>query len=67
MPIVRKAAGILDCQRTARQGHKALARVVVGGMITSRLAIMFLLPVLASYWLPEKERNGDERAASESA
>ena len=28
------------------------ARVVVGGMITSPLAILFVIPVLASYWLP---------------
>jgi hypothetical protein len=27
----------------------------VGGMITSPLAILFLIPVLASYWLPPKD------------
>jgi len=34
------------------QAQQPLARVVVGGMITSPLAILFLVPVLASYWLP---------------
>ena len=33
------------------QAQQPLARVVVGGMITSPLAILFLIPVLASYWL----------------
>jgi heavy metal efflux system protein len=36
------------------QAQQPLARVVVGGMITSPLAILFLVPVLASYWLPSK-------------
>jgi cobalt-zinc-cadmium resistance protein CzcA len=34
------------------QAQQPLARVVVGAMITSVLAILFLIPVLASYWLP---------------
>ncbi len=34
------------------QAQQPLARVVVGGMVTSPLAILFLIPVLASYWLP---------------
>ena len=34
------------------QAQQPLARVVVGGMITSPLAILFIIPVLASYWLP---------------
>jgi cobalt-zinc-cadmium resistance protein CzcA len=34
------------------QAQQPLARVVVGGMITSPFAILFLVPVLASYWLP---------------
>ncbi|MGB9070828.1 MAG: CusA/CzcA family heavy metal efflux RND transporter [Candidatus Acidiferrales bacterium] len=38
------------------QAQQPLARVVVGGMITSPLAILFLVPVLASYWLPSKEK-----------
>ncbi len=38
------------------QAQQPLARVVVGGMITSPLAILFLVPVLASYWLPAKEK-----------
>jgi Cu/Ag efflux pump CusA len=35
--------------------------VVVGGMVTSPLAILFVLPVLASFWL-EKRTQNDERA-----
>jgi cobalt-zinc-cadmium resistance protein CzcA len=34
------------------QAQQPLARVVVGGMVTSPLAILFLIPVLAIYWLP---------------
>jgi heavy metal efflux system protein len=45
------------------QAQQPLARVVVGGMITSPLAILFLIPVLASYWLPAKEKTGDATAA----
>jgi heavy metal efflux system protein len=41
------------------QAQQPLARVVVGGMITSPFAILFLIPVFASYWLPSK----DETAA----
>ena len=33
------------------QAQQPLARVVVGGMVTSPVAILFLIPVLASYWL----------------
>ena len=33
------------------QAQQPLARVVVGAMITAPLAILFLIPVLASYWL----------------
>jgi cobalt-zinc-cadmium resistance protein CzcA len=36
------------------QAQQPLARVVVGGMVTSPLAILFVIPVLASYWLPER-------------
>jgi len=36
------------------QAQQPLARVVVGGMITSPFAILFLIPVLASYWLPRE-------------
>jgi len=36
------------------QAQQPLARVVVGGMVTSPLAIMFLIPILASYWLPKE-------------
>ena len=35
------------------QAQQPLARVVVGGMVTSPFAILFLIPVLASYWLPK--------------
>jgi heavy metal efflux system protein len=45
------------------QAQQPLARVVVGGMVTSPLAILFLIPVLASYWLPSK---GGETAENES-
>jgi heavy metal efflux system protein len=41
------------------QAQQPLARVVVGGMITSPLAILFLIPVLASYWLPSKDDAAD--------
>ena len=37
------------------QAQQPLARVVVGGMITSPLAILFVIPVLASYWLPSND------------
>jgi len=36
------------------QAQQPLARVVVGGMVTSPFAILFLIPVLASYWLPQQ-------------
>jgi cobalt-zinc-cadmium resistance protein CzcA len=45
------------------QAQQPLARVVVGGMFTSALAILFLVPVLASYWLPQNSA-GAERAAT---
>ena len=41
------------------QAQQPLARVVVGGMVTSPLAILFLIPVLASYWLPPKDETSD--------
>jgi cobalt-zinc-cadmium resistance protein CzcA len=37
------------------QAQQPLARVVVGGMVTSPLAILFLLPVLASFFASSKE------------
>jgi heavy metal efflux system protein len=43
------------------QAQQPLARVVVGGMITSPLAILFLVPVLASYWLPSREKAHDTK------
>jgi heavy metal efflux system protein len=39
------------------QAQQPLARVVVGGMVTSPLAILFLLPVLASYFMRPKTKN----------
>jgi len=33
------------------QAQQPLARVVVGGMVTAPFAILFLVPVLAMYWL----------------
>jgi cobalt-zinc-cadmium resistance protein CzcA len=38
------------------QAQQPLARVVVGGMVTSPFAILFLIPVLALYWLPREGR-----------
>ena len=37
------------------QAQQPLARVVVGGMVTSAVAILFLTPVFASYWLREEQ------------
>jgi cobalt-zinc-cadmium resistance protein CzcA len=37
------------------QAQQPLARVVVGGMVTSPLAILFLLPVLASFFKPRPD------------
>ena len=39
------------------QAQQPLARVVVGGMITSPFAILFLIPVFASYWLPQNGKS----------
>jgi cobalt-zinc-cadmium resistance protein CzcA len=36
------------------QAQQPLARVVVGGMVTSPLAILFLLPILASAFKPAR-------------
>jgi cobalt-zinc-cadmium resistance protein CzcA len=36
------------------QAQQPLARVVVGAMITSPLAILFIMPVLARFWLPRR-------------
>jgi cobalt-zinc-cadmium resistance protein CzcA len=41
------------------QAQQPLARVVVGGMITSPLAILFLLPILASYFSPAQVENSE--------
>jgi Cu/Ag efflux pump CusA len=41
--------------------------VVVGGMITSPLAILFVIPVLASYWLPSPSRTSAKAAADADA
>ena len=39
------------------QAQQPLARVVVGGMITSPLAILFVLPMMASFLLRAKKQN----------
>jgi heavy metal efflux system protein len=39
------------------QAQAPLARVVVGSMITAPIAILFIIPVLSSFWLPPT--NGD--------
>ena len=47
------------------QAQQPLARVVVGGMVTSPLAILFLIPVLASYWLPSAKSPDPKVSASQ--
>jgi cobalt-zinc-cadmium resistance protein CzcA len=47
------------------QAQQPLARVVVGGMITSPLAILFVIPVLASYWLRLKSEHSGEAPPAE--
>ena len=49
------------------QAQQPLARVVVGGMITSALAILFLIPVFASYWLPSAPGPRSQRETRESS
>jgi len=44
------------------QAQQPLARVVVGGMVTSPFAILFLIPVFASYWLRPSETRTADRA-----
>ncbi len=39
------------------QVQQPLARVIEGGMITSPLAILFLIPLLASFFFQAKKRN----------
>ena len=46
------------------QAQQPLARVVVGGMVTSPLAILFLLPILASFFSREKEESGAEASGN---
>jgi len=55
MACVAAGLGLLPAAMSSGVGVQAqqpLARVVVGGMVTSPLAILFVIPVLASYWLP---------------
>jgi cobalt-zinc-cadmium resistance protein CzcA len=47
------------------QAQQPLARVVVGGMVTSPFAILFLIPVFASYWLSPKGGVPDDRPEGE--
>jgi heavy metal efflux system protein len=51
------------------QAQQPLARVVVGGMVTSPIAILFLIPILASYWLPpiQPEDGPAENVPNENA
>jgi cobalt-zinc-cadmium resistance protein CzcA len=49
------------------QAQQPLARVVVGGMVTSPLAILFLLPVLASVFQPRPARSPDRSTAQNRA
>ena len=49
------------------QAQQPLARVVVGGMVTSALAILFLIPVFASYWLPSAAGPRSQRETRESS
>jgi heavy metal efflux system protein len=44
------------------QAQQPLARVVVGGMVTAPFAILLLIPVLASYWLPGGQQDASSRA-----
>jgi cobalt-zinc-cadmium resistance protein CzcA len=55
MACVAAGLGLLPAAMSSGVGVQAqqpLARVVVGGMVTSPLAILFIIPVLANYWLP---------------
>jgi cobalt-zinc-cadmium resistance protein CzcA len=45
------------------QAQQPLARVIVGAMVTSPLAILFLIPVLASYWLSSEVAPGNSDVA----
>ncbi len=47
------------------QAQQPLARVVVGGMITSPFAILFLIPIFASYWLPSASAQQNETTSGE--
>ena len=49
------------------QAQQPLARVVVGGMITSPFAILFLIPVLASYWLASENQTPAGTSEPESS
>jgi heavy metal efflux system protein len=54
MACVAAGLGLLPASMSSGVGVQAqqpLARVVVGGMVTSPLAILFIIPVLACYWL----------------
>ncbi len=57
MPSAAAGLGLLPGALSTGIGvqvQRPLARVVVGGMITSPLAILFLLPLLASFPLHAK-------------
>jgi cobalt-zinc-cadmium resistance protein CzcA len=66
MACVAAGLGLLPAAVSSGVGVQAqqpLARVVVGGMVTSPLAILFLIPILASYWLARGERVGTQHDA----
>jgi cobalt-zinc-cadmium resistance protein CzcA len=49
------------------QAQQPLARVVVGGMVTSPFAILFVIPLLATYWLPKQAAHTDGDATPNAA
>lgn len=56
MACIAAGLGLLPAAMSSGVGVQAqqpLARVVVGGMFTSPIAILFIIPVLASYWLSD--------------
>jgi len=59
VPCTAAGLGLLPAALSSGVGVQAqqpLARVVVGAMVTAPFAILFLIPVLATYWLsPEPQ------------
>jgi hypothetical protein len=51
------------------QTQKPLARVVVGGTVTTAFAVLFLVPLMARKWAPvdrNPDRGGDENGGGEN-